>query len=323
MRLSFLVASVLACSVFVHSFLLTVPSLANLPPPTDSVSVIDAFWGRPGLKVDAGPGDRSIPLTLVIANTKKDTLLFLFGELLLERVPIKSADGGSRISAYNPAPLRQGEIAYLTFEVNVDPDARPGRYTFNVLLSYQRLNQRGEVESESKFDYVEVYLTEAPGRPELIEFSWSGGQPPELGSVGRLVVSMRLPEPLPIADVVGELRLPASLETPAGSRVAKSVLGRVTGTLITFTFELVSRAAAQSSQVTLSLTYSLEWGTRRSYVYSFEVDLRGSVRLAFEVVPRELVAGSTNQLKLRVINYGTETVYQLLLTISSQPGSQL
>lgn len=323
MKFSSLGTSVLLIVLIALPVLLMPPSLAIRRPPPDEVSVIDAFWGRPGMEIDAGPGDRSLPLTIVIANTRKETLLSLVGELRFDRAPFTSVDGESSEYAYNSAPMRSGEIAYLTFEVNVNPDARPGRYTLDVLLSYQYVNQRGDVESESKFDSVVVYLEQDPGKPEVVEVSWSGGYPPELGAAGRLVVSMRLPEPMAISDVVAELRLPPGLETPSGSSVARSVLSRITGTLITLTFDLVSRTAIDSSRVTMNLTYTLEWGTRRSYTHSIDVPLRGSVRLAFEVVPRELVAGTTNLLSLRVFNYGTEEVSQLLITVSSSPSSQL
>ncbi|MEN3048614.1 MAG: hypothetical protein ABDH63_07560, partial [Candidatus Caldarchaeales archaeon] len=120
-----------------------------------------------------------------------------------------------------------------------------------------------------------------------------------------------------------ELRLPEGLETPAGSKVAKSAVGRLTGTLITLAFDLVSRTSAKSTRVELNLSYSLEWGTRRTYVYAFDVPLRGSVRLSFEVIPREVVAGTRNVLTVRLANSGTEEVSQLLLTVASQPGSPL
>ncbi|MDW8043526.1 MAG: hypothetical protein RMJ30_04715 [Nitrososphaerota archaeon] len=316
------VALVLAL-LFSPSTLLSLTAVAERLPPSNEVSVLDAYWGRPGAKVDAGPGDRSMPLTVAVINARRETLISLVGELVLDRSPLRPSGGESGAFAYSSVPVRAGEITYLTFELDVDKRAAPGDYELYVWLGYQYVDARGEFATGRSLERVRVRLIDEPGKPELVDASWSGGLPPEAGAAGRLVVSLRLPEPMAISDVVGELRLPGGLETPAGSRVAKSAVGRLTGTLITLTFDLVSKTSAKSARVELSLSYSFEWGTKRTYVYAFDVQLRGTVRLSFEVLPRELVAGTRNVLKVRVANDGTEEVSQLLLTFAAQPGSPI
>ncbi|MEN3047978.1 MAG: hypothetical protein ABDH63_04270, partial [Candidatus Caldarchaeales archaeon] len=322
MRSAVLVALVLAI-LFSPSTLLVRTAAAERLPPANEVSVLDAYWGRPGARVEAGPGDRSMPLTVAVINARREALVSLVGELLLDRSPFSPSDGGSGAFAYNSLTVRSGEITHITFELDVDPRAAPGDYELYVQLGYQYVNARGEFETGRSLERVKVRLVGEPGKPELVDASWSGGLPPETGAAGRLVVSLRLPELTAISDAVGELRLPEGLETPAGSKVAKSAVGRLTGTLITLAFDLVSRTSAKSARVELSLSYSLEWGTKRTYIYALEVSLRGSVRLSFEVLPKEVVAGTRNVLTVRVANSGTEDVSQLLLTVASQPGSPL
>ncbi|MEN3048627.1 MAG: hypothetical protein ABDH63_07645, partial [Candidatus Caldarchaeales archaeon] len=122
-------------------------AVAERLPPANEVSVLDAYWGKPGAKVEAGPGDRSMPLTVAVINARKEALVSLVGELLLDRAPLSPSDGGSGAFAYSSVPLRSGEITYLTFELDVDPRAVPGDYELYVWLSYQYVNARGEFET--------------------------------------------------------------------------------------------------------------------------------------------------------------------------------
>ncbi len=292
-------------------------------PQSNTLSVVDWYWGMPGAKVDAGPGDEGMPLTVVLVNTRKETVFGVAAELRVQE-PFRARNGGRAVVAYSAGPLRSGDAVALTFELDVSPDASPGFYRLAVYVRYNYVDSKGELNSETFSDSIEVELKDVPGRPEVLDVGWASGSPPDPGSLGRLTVVLGFRERLPITRLSAELRLPDELRGPDGDRSVVSVAGQGTGTVYTVAFDVIplrdvpSRAVAE-----LRVEYVLEWGTVRSFVYRLEVPLRGRTGLELKLEPATVVAGAVNALRLQIGNTGTEVLRDVVLTFSTQPGSPL
>jgi hypothetical protein len=297
------------------------PSHGARLPQSDSLSVVDWYWGRPGTKVDAGPGDERMPLTVVLVNTRKEAVFGVAAEL--RTLGPFRPHGGSAV-AYSAGPARSGDAAPLTFELDVSPDASPGSYRLEVYVRYNYVDSKGELNSATFLDSIEVELKDSPGRPELLDVGWAAGSPPEPGSLGRLTVVLGFRERLPIARLSAELKLPEGLRGSDGSDSVVSVAGQGVGTVFTAAFDVVPlRDVPSRVTAELKVEYVLEWGTKRSFVYRVEVPLRGRAGLELRLEPTTLVAGTVNPLRLQVGNSGTEVLRNVILTFSTQPGSPL
>ncbi|MEM0375062.1 MAG: hypothetical protein QXP43_01980 [Nitrososphaerota archaeon] len=302
---------------------LSIPSHAARLPQSDSLSVVDWYWGSPGVKVDAGPGDERMPLTVVLINTRKEAVFGVAAELRLSG-PFRSSDGSATPVAYSPAPARSGDAVYLTFELDVSPDASPGTYDLEVLVRYNYVDKNGDVASSTFTEPIELELKANPGMPELLDVDWASGVPPEYGSLGRLTVSLAFRERLPINRLSAELELPDGLRGPDGGAVVTSVAGPAAGTVYALGFDLVpQRDAPTRAKATLRVEYVLEWGTKRRFDYPIEIPLRGRPGIEVRVEPRTLIAGTVNPLRLEVGNAGTEALRGVTLSISTAPGSPL
>jgi hypothetical protein len=300
----------------------SLPSYGARLPQSDSLSIVDWYWGRPETKVDAGPGDERVPLTVVLVNTRKEAVFGVAAELRTSG-PFRPHGGGGAV-AYSAGPARSGDAVFLTFELDVSPDASPGSYRLEVYVRYNYVDSKGELNSATFLDSIEVELKDLPGRPELLDVGWAAGSPPEPGSLGKLTVVLGFRERLPITRLSAELKLPEGLRGSDGSDSVVSVAGQAGGTVFTASFDVVplhdvpSRVTAE-----LKVEYVLEWGTKRSFVYRVEVLLRGRPGLELRLEPTTLVAGTVNPIRLQVGNSGTEVLRNVVLTFSTQPGSPL
>ena len=112
----------------------SLPSYGARLPQSDSLSIVDWYWGRPGTKVDAGPGDERVPLTVVLVNTRKEAVFGVAAELRISG-PFRPHGGGGAV-AYSAGPARSGDAVPLTFELDVSPDASPSSYRLEVYVRY-------------------------------------------------------------------------------------------------------------------------------------------------------------------------------------------
>ena len=300
----------------------SLPSYGARLPQSDSLSIVDWYWGRPGTKVEAGPGDERVPLTVVLVNTRKEAVFGVAAELRTSG-PFRPHGRGGAV-AYSAGPARSGDAVPLTFELDVSPDASPSSYRLEVYVRYNYVDSKGELNSATFLDTIEVELKDSPGRPELLDVSWAAGSPPEPGSLGRLTVVLGFRDRLPITRLSAELKLPEGLRGSDGSDSAVSVAGQPVGTVFTASFDVVPlRDVPSRVTAELKVEYVLEWGTKRSFVYRVEVPLRGRAGLELRLEPTTLVAGTVNPLRLQVGNSGTEVLRNVVLTFSTQPGSPL
>ena len=320
MRYLFLAVLLLAVLIF---HLAPLPVQGARMPQSDSLSVVDWYWGRPEAKVDAGPGDEGMPLTVVLVNTRKETVFGVAAELRT-RGPFRPHGGGDVAAAYSSVPARSGDAVPLTFELDVSPDASPGSYRLEVYVRYNYVDSEGDLNSATFLDSIEVELKGSPGRPEVLDVGWASGSPPDPGSLGRLTVVLGFRERLPIARLSAELSLPDELVGSDGGKSVVSVAGQSTGTVYTASFDVIPLSDVPSRVVAeLRVEYVLEWGTRRSFAYRLEVPLKGRTGLELRLEPTAVVAGAFNPLRLQVGNTGTEVLRDVVLTFSTQPGSSI
>ncbi|MFZ8858504.1 MAG: hypothetical protein ACO2O1_09770 [Candidatus Caldarchaeales archaeon] len=126
----------------------SIPSYGARLPQSDSLSIVDWYWGRPGTKVDAGPGDERMPLTVVLVNTRKEVVFGVAAELRTSG-PFRPHGGGGAV-AYSAGPARSGDAVFLTFELDVSPDASPGSYGLEVYVRYNYVDSKGDCEERRR-----------------------------------------------------------------------------------------------------------------------------------------------------------------------------
>ena len=107
-----------------------------------SVRFLDAYFGLPTGKAEVGPGDRNVPLTVVMANVGTQDITGIQGQLSLP-LGFSPASGGATAYADAEASSEAGENFDLTFFVDVGPATRIGEHPATVKVDFSRLRESG------------------------------------------------------------------------------------------------------------------------------------------------------------------------------------
>ena len=91
-----------------------------------SFSVVNVFWGTEDYYVEAKPGDKNVPLTIIIHNTDVVDMYDVTVKLKLQGTPFSSLGEKEAISGY--PVIYAGQAATLTFILDIDEDAKLGNY---------------------------------------------------------------------------------------------------------------------------------------------------------------------------------------------------
>ena len=91
-----------------------------------SFSVVNVFWGTEDYYVEAKPGDKNVPLTIIIHNTDVVDMYDVTVKLKLQGTPFSSLGEKEAISGY--PVIYAGQTATLTFILDIDEDAKLGNY---------------------------------------------------------------------------------------------------------------------------------------------------------------------------------------------------
>ncbi|MEM3045456.1 MAG: hypothetical protein QW057_00020 [Candidatus Bathyarchaeia archaeon] len=171
-----------------------------------ALTLVNAYWGRPGNPTPVYPGSRFAPLTLEFGNN---------GIYAIQGAHVEIAVGNNFDAVISQvdlgATIAGGGFSSAIFYVNVDPNTRPGMHSFAVTQNYfidvygARLYR-----TRSLTFHAEVFRTPVE-RPYVRIYSsgWQNGYPAYPGTENatfNIVVANEAP--YPIAGVSAKLTLP-------------------------------------------------------------------------------------------------------------------
>ena len=117
------------------------------------VKFLDAYFGNSSEKIEVGPGDKNIPLTIVFANIGTNDIVGISGQLFLPNEFI-SADGKYLpIYADSEQKATEGSNFKLTFFVDISDQAQIKSYPASVQIDYSRIRSSGEIHNQFHFSF--------------------------------------------------------------------------------------------------------------------------------------------------------------------------
>ena len=107
------------------------------------IKFLDAYFGTSTTKMEVGPGDKNVPLTVAMANIGNSDVVGISGQLF---VP---TDFNSAMGKYMPIyadsdqKAAAGSNFYLTFFVDISEDANLKSYPGTLKVDYSRIREAG------------------------------------------------------------------------------------------------------------------------------------------------------------------------------------
>ena len=153
------------------------------------IRFLDAYFGTMEEKIEAEPGDNSVPFTVVFANVGTQDITGIKGQLSLP-MGFSGINGPrSVILADSDSNSLAGENFHLTFFVNIGENVQIQQYPGTVKVDYSRLRESGVRTSFSDFDFkvtgdsvinvkaLDPFLTSLQTNDVIIEISNDGTAP--------------------------------------------------------------------------------------------------------------------------------------------------
>lgn len=117
-----------------------------------AVRFLDAYFGLVGDKAEVGPGDRNVPLTVVMANVGTQDITGISGQLSLpQQFSPSSGTGPAYADAEASSPA--GENFSLTFFVDVSDNAALTEYPATAKVDFSRLRESGTRTAYLDFEF--------------------------------------------------------------------------------------------------------------------------------------------------------------------------
>ncbi len=110
----------------------------------NDVKLLDAYFGPAGQKIEAEPGDKNVPLTIVLSNVGTEDISGIQGLLSLPAGFSGAVSNNGLIQADNTQTATAGQSFTLTFFVNVDKTINIHDYSGTVKVTYSRVRENGE-----------------------------------------------------------------------------------------------------------------------------------------------------------------------------------
>ncbi len=117
------------------------------------VKFLDAYFGTSGKKIEVEPGDKNVPLTIVLANTGAQDISGIRGLLSLPAGFSGATSSNGLIQADNTQTATTGQSFALTFFVNIDKTINIHDYSGTVKITYSRVRENGERSTFLDFNF--------------------------------------------------------------------------------------------------------------------------------------------------------------------------
>ncbi len=132
-----------------------IPSYAQAPEqlaPAESpfehgfndIKILDAYFGPAGQKIEVEPGDKNVPLTIVLSDVGTEDISGISGLLSLPAGFSGALAANGLIEADNTQTATAGQSFTLTFFVNIDNTINVHDYSGTVKVTYSRVRENGE-----------------------------------------------------------------------------------------------------------------------------------------------------------------------------------
>ncbi|HJW19643.1 MAG TPA: hypothetical protein VJ571_03710 [Candidatus Nitrosotalea sp.] len=132
-----------------------IPSYAQAPEqltPAESpfehgfndIKLLDAYFGPAGQKIEVEPGDKNVPLTIVLSDVGTEDISGISGLLSLPTGFTGALAANGLIEADNTQTATAGQSFTLTFFVNVDNTVNVHDYSGTVKVTYSRVRENGD-----------------------------------------------------------------------------------------------------------------------------------------------------------------------------------
>ena len=117
------------------------------------VKFLDAYFGDSSEKIEVGPGDKNVPLTLVFANIGNNDIVGISGQLFVPS-QFTSADGKYLpIYAVSEENAAEGTNFKLTFFVDISDQAQIKSYPASIQIDYSRIRSSGDIHKTFSFNF--------------------------------------------------------------------------------------------------------------------------------------------------------------------------
>lgn len=110
----------------------------------NDVKLLDAYFGPAGQKIEAEPGDKNVPLTVVLSNVGTEDISGISGLLSLPTGFSGAITNNGLIEADNTQTATAGQSFTLTFFVNMDKTINIHDYSGTIKVTYSRVRENGE-----------------------------------------------------------------------------------------------------------------------------------------------------------------------------------
>ena len=117
------------------------------------VKFLDAYFGDSSEKIEVGPGDKNVPLTIVFANIGSNDIVGISGQLSMPS-QFTSANGKYlSIYADSEEKAAEGSNFKLTFFVDISDQAQIKSYPASVQVDYSRIRSSGDIHNTFNFSF--------------------------------------------------------------------------------------------------------------------------------------------------------------------------
>jgi hypothetical protein len=107
------------------------------------VKFLDAYFGTSTTKMEVGPGDKNVPLTISMANIGNSDVVGIRGQLFVPTDFISASGKYMPIYADSDQKATAGSNFYLTFFVDIAEDANVKAYPGTLKVDYSRIRESG------------------------------------------------------------------------------------------------------------------------------------------------------------------------------------
>ena len=118
------------------------------------VKFLDAYFGRPGEKIEVEAGDSHVPFTVVFANVGTQDITGIKGQLSMPFGFGPSTGYGTLIYADSDTNSKAGDSFSLTFFVNIENGVTIQNYPAAVKVDYSRLRESGVRTAFANFEFL-------------------------------------------------------------------------------------------------------------------------------------------------------------------------
>jgi len=117
------------------------------------IKFLDAYFGTSTTKMEVGPGDKNVPLTVVFANIGSNSAVGIKGQIF---VPMGFTSPNGKflpIFANSEETATAGSNFQLTFFVDISENTKIRTYPATVVIDYSRLRETGERNDTFNFTF--------------------------------------------------------------------------------------------------------------------------------------------------------------------------